>query len=398
MRYQCQFRRHSRWISADTSNHKAAAKTLAEFIELFEAGRVDRDFSFIRLKRERLEQEAREYQERLAIQTKHLIEQVLPEFEKVHRSGGIRRRGDRKETKQVSTQGVMGQLRRVLEGLTRIDEITAEHVVQWGEAFVEGGRRSKTTRRHHETSVKSFTAWLDRTGRLPSDPLRGFRRTHVPKNQEIRTRHAFTKEELVKIFNAALQGPLRQKWTGVQRELLYRLCMETGFRAAEAGAIRKRDFAEDLTTVHLAPWFAKSGKEADQPIPEWLRPKLSLFLEPLKPEDFLWPGGWKEQDDGTWEKRGWINYKGAGRVLKADAADAGIVIGQKAKAKNGGRVLDFHSLRHNFGISLRGLPKEMQMRLLRTESDEVWRRYAHPDDIQDLTERIAAVDSRVRIV
>ena len=65
---------------------------------------------------------------------------------------------------------------------------------------------------------------------------------------------------------------------------------------------------------------------------------------------------------------------------------------------NGGRVLDFHSLRHNYGISLRGLKKEMQMRLLRTDSEAVWRRYAHPDDIEDLQERIRAVNSRKRVV
>jgi hypothetical protein len=60
--------------------------------------------------------------------------------------------------------------------------------------------------------------------------------------------------------------------------------------------------------------------------------------------------------------------------------------------------LDFHSFRHNYGISLRGLKKEIQMRLLRTESEAVWRRYCHPDDIEDLQERIRAVDSRKRVV
>ena len=185
--------------------------------------------------------------------------------------------------------------------------------------------------REYETAVKSFTAWLERTNRLPVDPLRGFRRTHVAKNEEVRTRHAFTSDELKKIFNATLEGPIRQKWPGLQRELLYRFCMETGFRAAEAGAMRKQDFAEDLTSVHIAPWFTKSGKEADQPIPELLRPKLALFLTSLSQGEFLWPGGWKQLDDGSWSKAGWVNYKGAGRVLNADAAAAGIEIGQKAK-------------------------------------------------------------------
>jgi integrase len=396
--YQCQFRRHSRDISAGVANYKAANKLLVEFTELFDAGQVDRHFSFIKLKRERLVQERHEFEQQLEADREFLIERLLPEFEKVHRTGGIRQRGDRKETQQVSTQGVMGQLKRILDGLTRIDEITPEHVLAWGETFVADGRRSKSTRRHYETSIKSLTSWLERTDRLPVDPLRGFRRTHVAKNEEVRTRHAFTGDELKKIFNATLKGPIRQKWTGLQREILYHFCAETGFRAAEAGAMRKQDFAEDLTSVHIAPWFTKSGKEADQPIPELLRPKLALFIEPLSRGDFLWPDGWKQADDGSWYKAGWVNYKGAGRVLKADAAAAGIEIGQKAKEINGGRVLDFHSFRHNYGISLRGLKKEMQMRLLRTESEAVWRRYCHPDDIQDLQERIQAVNLRKRVM
>lgn len=49
IRYQCQFRRHSRWISADTTNFKVAIKKLAEFIDLFEAGRVGLKFQFYKI-------------------------------------------------------------------------------------------------------------------------------------------------------------------------------------------------------------------------------------------------------------------------------------------------------------------------------------------------------------
>jgi hypothetical protein len=38
------------------------------------------------------------------------------------------------------------------------------------------------------------------------------------------------------------------------------------------------------------------------------------------------------------------------------------------------------------------------MRLLRVVSEPVWQRYAHPDDIQDLQERISAVNSREKLV
>ena len=108
-----------------------------------DAGLVDRHFSFIKLKRDRLVQERQEHKQQLEAGREILIERLLPEFEKVHRTGGIRQRGDRKETKQVSTQGVMGQLKRILDGLTRVDEITPEHVLAWGEAFVDKGAAIK---------------------------------------------------------------------------------------------------------------------------------------------------------------------------------------------------------------------------------------------------------------
>jgi len=396
--YYCRYIEHSRLISTLKERLRAAQKRLVEFNELFEVGKVSRGFSFVHLEKERLVEEEQQFKKQIEQVRELLIKHILPVFKKAHQSGEIRRRGDRKETEKESTSNVMGQLQRVLDGLTRIDEITPEHLKRWGDTFVFGGRRSMNTRRHHETSIKSFTAWLERTERLPSDPLRNFRRTHVPRNEEKRTRNGFTKDELVQIFRAARNGPVRLKFTGWQRELFYRFCIETGFRAAEAAAMKKQDFADDLTSVHIAPWFAKDGKAADQPLPEWFRNDLEKYLDTLQSGDWLWPRGWKQQDDGKWVKAGWIKDKGAGKMLKADAAAAGLEIGQEAKEKNGGRVLDFHAFRHNFGISLRGLPKDLQMRLLRVVSEPVWQRYAHPDDIQDLQERIAAVNSRERIV
>lgn len=132
--YYCRFRRHSRLISTRKHSKKEANRKLEEFIKLFEAGLVGRDFSFIKLEQELLEQERQEYEQRLEGEKELLIERVLPEFEKVHRAGGIRQRGDRKETQQVSTQGVMSQLGRVLDGLTRIDEISPGHLITWGKS------------------------------------------------------------------------------------------------------------------------------------------------------------------------------------------------------------------------------------------------------------------------
>lgn len=177
--------------------------------------------------------------------------------------------------------------------------------------------------------------------------------THVAKNQEVRTRHAFNDDEWSRILRATLEGPVRRKMTGRQRWLLYRTAAATGFRAAECAALRKQDFAADMRTVHLEPQFSKNGEAADQPIPPWLRDDLRDYLANLRPGDWLWPGGWRRLPSGDWQEAGWIADKGAGKFFHDDAADAGIKIGLKAKGANGGRVLDFHSWRHVFGLSLR---------------------------------------------
>lgn len=279
------------------------------------------------------------------------------------------------------------------EGLRRIDEITAEHVRVWGDALAAKGR-ADSTRRHHETALKAFTAWLERTGRLPVDPLRHFRKTGICKGTEVRKRDAYTDSELSRILTATRSGPMRYKFTALQRVMLYRFACETGFRAEECAAVRKKDFSDDLCWVHLATHFTKDKKGANQPIPQRIRADLSQFIVNLGPDDWLWPGGWQQNDRGKWVAAGWIKDSKAGYILTQDATAAGLVIGLRGMSQNGGRALDFHSFRHVFGVSLRGLDKETQMRLLRTTSEKVWARYCHPDDVVDFAERLAALESR----
>jgi hypothetical protein len=85
------------------------------------------------------------------------------------------------------------------------------------------------------------------------------------------------------------------------------------------------------------------------------------------------------------------------RSQRGDSVNDGFEIGQKVKQKNDGRVLDFHSFRHLFAVSLRGIPKELQKRILWTNSEAICSRYCHPNEIEDLRERTDAVNSRLRV-
>jgi hypothetical protein len=143
--------------------------------------------------------------------------------------------------------------------------------------------------------------------------------------------------------------------------------------------------------VRISGLFTKNDKEAVQPIPSFFRPALAAYVAGLADEDFLWPGGWEQDNQGRWVESGWISGKEAGEFLRKDAAKVGIVIGRKGRDANGGRVLDFHSLRHAYVSSLdrAGISEGLSRKLARASCRAILERYTH----RELTELASAVES-----
>ncbi|QDV36337.1 site-specific integrase [Tautonia plasticadhaerens] len=119
---------------------------------------------------------------------------------------------------------------------------------------------------------------------------------------------------------------------------------------------------------------------------------MAEALAGLAEEEFLWPGGWKRTEKGRWAVVGWVAGKDAGELLRRDARRAGIVVGRSGREANGGRVLDFHSLRHSYVSALdrAGLSEGLARRLARGSSRALLERYTHRE-FAELAEAVEAL-------
>jgi integrase len=383
IRYRCPARRRSVVISTRCRSRRNAEKCLAEFVDLLERGEVGLENPFL----------ARREQQAEAV-TRLAVASCLEAFEADLRAGRVRK-GKRKAVSTSHADLTLARVRRVLEGcaIGRVTALSADAVNALLDRLQASGEvRTAQTRKHYERAIKSFSRWLAAAGRLERDPLGRLEVTHVDAADVVHDRGAFTPGEIEAIAAAARPGPAYRGLSVERRALLYLFAASTGLRAKECAAVRKRDFGAALTLVRVAGEFTKNSKEAVQPVPSFLRPALGGLLEGLGDDDFLWPGGWAKDERGRWAPAGWVAGKDAGELLRRDAARAGIAIGRAGREANGGRVLDFHSLRHSYVSALdrAGLSEGLARKLARASSRAILERYTHRE-FAELAEAVEAL-------
>jgi integrase len=390
IRYFCPLRRRSHAISTRCRNRKNAERCLWQFIDMLERGEVGLENPFlVRLRQER-EKPSSDQRE---------IEACLTSFEPDLRAGRIRKRGRRQAVGEIYADTTIARIRRITGGcgVNTIDQLTVETV----NAFLDrcqanGIIKTNQTRKHHERAIKAFTRWGQTTERLDRDPLARLDVTYVDEERDVvHTRSEFTLEELSRIILAATGATPLAGLTGRQRALLYAFAASTGLRARECAAIQRQDFTEDFAFVTLSGLFTKNRKRATLPIPPRLREILAEYVTKLAPDEFLWPGGWEQNEKLEWVPVGWIKDSRAGDFLRADAALVGIIIGRKGKESNGGRVLDFHSLRHTYISNLERADVTDGLRgQLSRATAQVVERYTHRElgRLSEVAERLPLPD------
>jgi integrase len=386
IRFFCPFRKRSVAISTRCKGRRNAEKRLREFCDLLERGEVTRENPFLLRQRQRVEQA-----DRLA------VAMCLEAFEADLRAGRVRR-GKRKPVSRVHADLTMGRIRRVVEGcgVRRADDLSTDVVNRLLDRLQEEQEiKTAQTRKHIERAIKSFSRWLAATDRLERDVLARLEVTHVDAADVVHCRGAFRTEEIEAIVSAARQGLVYRGLTGQQRAYLYIFSASTGLRAKECASVRKGDFGPELTCLSISGRFTKNDQPVRQPVPSFIRPALAEYLTGLDDEDFLWPGGWKQDGQGGWTEAGWIAGKEAGEFLRKDAAQVGIVIGRKGQEANGGRVLDFHSFRHSYVSALdrAGVSEGLSRKLARASCRAILERYTHREftELAAATERIPAI-------
>ena len=380
IRFYDPLRRRTRIISTRCRRRRNAEKRLREFCDLLELGRYDGSNPFLVQK----EQQAEDFG-RLQLPV------CVADFETDLRSGQVRKRGKGKPPTEDHCNTTLARLRRVLDAtiVTTVDQLNAESVASAVQKLCDEGQiGSDQTRVYYERAVKSFATWLCSSGVLPHDPLARLGVSEVTR--VVHERGAFTMEQVRLICQAARKAEPFRGLTGEQRALLYLTMAGTGLRVRESAAVRKQDFGPDLATVTVAGCFTKNDKPALQPLPGFVRQALLPYVSTLGDEDFLWPGGW-QQDEGQWQPNGWVAGKEGGVMLRRDAAKVGIVIGREGAAANGGKVLDAHSFRHAFAtlVDRAGVSERLARKLARASSGALLDRYTHRDS-QELAAAVAA--------
>ena len=229
---------------------------------------------------------------------------------------------------QVQVDLVIGRATHVLS-LCKADRITdlSPSAVQQAIARLRDEGRSLQTCNHTLRAVKQFSRWLWREGRQREDVLAHLSGYNVQADRR-HDRRALTDDGLLRLIAAAESGGMVGRMAGVDRAMLYRLAVGTGFRRNELASLTPESFDldGDPPTVTVEAAYSKRRRRDVQPIRYDLAESLGPWLSSRSKSDrvFKLP-------------------RHTAKMFRADLAAAGIEYRDR-----GGRVADFHALRHTY--------------------------------------------------
>jgi integrase len=194
-------------------------------------------------------------------------------------------------------------------------------------------RRGISARRHNAmlTALGGFFRWCMRERRVFENPT-----INVPKlNEKIDKRHdrrALTADEVRSLLMAAVAGGDLYGVSGAERDLIYRMAVETGLRMNELATLTRGCVDLKGLTVTVRAAYSKHRREDVVPMRSELAEALREHAEHKAPAArlFTMPNRFRMLD-----------------AFKADLMAAGI-----PRHDDAGRVVDFHGLRHTFITSL----------------------------------------------
>ncbi len=188
-----------------------------------------------------------------------------------------------------------------------------------------------TRANHYQRACKSFCGWMVRDRRAGFNSLEHLSsyNTSTDKRHE---RRALTDDELRALLAAAQAGPERGNMLGVDRAMMYRTAIETGFRANEIRGLTVGALDADESTLTVAAAYSKRRRDDVQPIRPEFAADLAAYVAGRKPSEpiFAMP-----------------HPNRLAIVLRAD-----LRVSSTPYRDDAGRVLDFHALRHTFITNL----------------------------------------------
>ncbi len=182
-------------------------------------------------------------------------------------------------------------------------------------------------------AFKQFCKWMVSERRASESPVAFVKRMNAQTDRRI-VRRALTVEECRKLLDAARKGKPYAGLTGADRDMLYRLALESGLRWNELRTLTAGSFALDATTptVTVKAGYSKHRREDTLP----LRPETTELLRDYLATKLPAAQAFPMPDRNV-----------GGSMVEEDLAVAGIEAKDAA-----GRVVDFHALRHTFITNL----------------------------------------------
>jgi integrase/recombinase XerD len=197
----------------------------------------------------------------------------------------------------------------------------------------EKGFNSQTIK-FYRSACRQFCNWAVREHRVAENPLLHL---ETPKTVSDRRhpRRAFTLVELQALIDTARRGPDRMGMSGPERALLYRLAVETAFRANELRSLTRASFKlnGDEPTVTIAAAYSKRRREDSKLLSAATADVMRTHL------------ACKAGDAKAFNMPGRTDVS---RMFKPDLKAAGVEYRNAS-----GEYADFHSLRHTSGTFLK---------------------------------------------
>ncbi len=192
-----------------------------------------------------------------------------------------------------------------------------------------------------------------------------------------RQRRALTAQEVQKLLTTThASEDERYGMDGAERALLYRFALTTGLRANEIRTLRVEHVDLDDPegpVLYVEAAYSKHRERDVLPVHRELVEPLRRFIQQRGklPTAKLFGGRYQSLTDKTCD------------MVKDDLVDAGIEFETVAG------IVDFHSLRHTFVSSLKGIAARQAQGLARHKSSDMTDRYSH----RSLAEQRAALES-----
>ncbi|MFO7907241.1 MAG: hypothetical protein R6U98_31615 [Pirellulaceae bacterium] len=138
---------------------------------------------------------------------------------------------------QEHVSKTIGVIDRVIEvcQFNTVSDISATAVAMYAADQQAQGKSARTVQAVL-TALKSFTRWLVRHEKLPTDPLAALSKPN-PQHDRRHERRILLPEEWEWLRSITTSGPEQFNMTGHERMLLYALALQTGLRASELASL-----------------------------------------------------------------------------------------------------------------------------------------------------------------